>query len=61
MFLFYLAYQYPPWLISCARRDLYQRRVEPKRLSFLEIEAVFALVLGALVGIVLEIHKSWIQ
>jgi hypothetical protein len=56
MLFVYLPDKQPTGFISGASGDFHQAGVGPKSLSCLKVNAVFALVLGALVRVVFETH-----
>src|SRR6266513_809682 len=57
VFLTDLPDHHPTGLIGHSSRDLDHSRIGPKLLSLLEVDAVFALVRGALIAVVLEAHR----
>src|SRR5271167_2193428 len=59
MLFVYLSDKQPTGFISGASGDFDQTGVGPKSLSCLKVNAVFALVLGALVRVVFETHNAF--
>src|SRR6185437_7859345 len=58
VFLEHLSDYHPMRLVTNPRRKFQQCWIRPKCLSLVEIDAMLALVLGALFGVVLKAHRA---